>query len=316
MKYEHKLFPEISPYETGMLEVGGGHSIYYERVGTPGAKPAVFLHGGPGAGITVKNRRQWNPELYDVLLFDQRGCGKSRPFASIVNNDTWSIVSDIEALRKMCGVQSWQVLGGSWGSTLALSYAQAHPDSVDELILRGVFLARQKEKNWLYKFGASEIMPEAWERFTNHIPSSERIDLVRAYYNRLTDEDDSVKTLAAKQWSLWEGNLATLLPDPELLRLFIEPEKAVPFARICAKFFLENFYLEEGELIENIQRMSHLPGIIIQGRHDICTPPIAAWDLKKVWNKADLRIISDAGHSAYEPGIIDGLVRATNEYAK
>lgn len=316
MKYEHKLFPEISPYETGMLEVGGGHSIYYERVGTPGAKPAVFLHGGPGAGITVKNRRQWDPELYDVLLFDQRGCGKSRPFASIVNNDTWSIVSDIEALRKMCGVQSWQVLGGSWGSTLALSYAQAHPDSVDELILRGVFLARQKEKNWLYKFGASEIMPEAWERFTNHIPSSERIDLVRAYYNRLTDKDDSVKTLAAKQWSLWEGNLATLLPDPELLHSFIEPEKAVPFARICAKFFLENFYLEEGELIENIQRISHLPGIIIQGRHDICTPPGAAWDLKKVWNKADLRIISDAGHSAYEPGIIDGLVRATNEYAK
>lgn len=310
-----KLYPEIEPYETGMLDVGEGHSLYYERVGTPGAKPAVFLHGGPGGGMAPDHRRQWDPELYDVLLFDQRGCGKSLPFAEIEHNDTWRIVEDIERLREMCGHQKWQAFGGSWGSTLALAYAQKYPDRVSELVLRGVFLARQQEKSWLYDYGASEIMAEQWDAFTGLIPEAERGDLVRAYYNRLTSEDEATRLAAAREWSLWEGHVATLLPNEDLLEGFGDPAKAVPFARICAKFFLENFFLEEGELLRNVDALAGIPGIIVQGRHDICTPPGAAWALKKAWPEADLWIVPDAGHSAGEPGIVDGLVRATNKLA-
>ena len=310
-----KLYPEIEPYETGMLDVGEGHSLYYERVGTPGAKPAVFLHGGPGGGMAPDHRRQWDPELYDVLLFDQRGCGKSLPFAEIEHNDTWRIVEDIERLREMCGHQKWQAFGGSWGSTLALAYAQKYPDRVSELVLRGVFLARQQEKSWLYDYGASEIMAEQWDAFTGLIPEAERGDLVRAYYNRLTSEDEATRLAAAREWSLWEGHVATLLPNEDLLESFGDPAKAVPFARICAKFFLENFFLEESELLRNVDALEGIPGIIVQGRHDICTPPGAAWALKKAWPEADLWIVPDAGHSAGEPGIVDGLVRATDKLA-
>ena len=309
------LYPAIEPYETGMLDVGEGHSLYYERVGTPGAKPAVFLHGGPGGGMAPDHRRQWDPELYDVLLFDQRGCGKSLPFAEIEHNDTWRIVEDIERLREMCGHQKWQAFGGSWGSTLALAYAQKYPDRVSELVLRGVFLARQQEKSWLYDYGASEIMAEQWDAFTGLIPEAERGDLVRAYYNRLTSEDEATRLAAAREWSLWEGHVATLLPNEDLLESFGDPAKAVPFARICAKFFLENFFLEEGELLRNVDALAGIPGIIVQGRHDICTPPGAAWALKKAWPEADLWIVPDAGHSAGEPGIVDGLVRATDKLA-
>ena len=308
-------YPEIEPYETGMLDVGEGHSLYYERVGTPGAKPAVFLHGGPGGGMAPDHRRQWDPELYDVLLFDQRGCGKSLPFAEIEHNDTWRIVEDIERLREMCGHQKWQAFGGSWGSTLALAYAQKYPDRVSELVLRGVFLARQQEKSWLYDYGASEIMAEQWDAFTGLIPEAERGDLVRAYYNRLTSEDEATRLAAAREWSLWEGHVATLLPNEDLLESFGDPAKAVPFARICAKFFLENFFLEESELLRNVDALAGIPGIIVQGRHDICTPPGAAWALKKAWPEADLWIVPDAGHSAGEPGIVDGLVRATDKLA-
>ena len=309
------LYPEIEPYETGMLDVGEGHSLYYERVGTPGAKPAVFLHGGPGGGMAPDHRRQWDPELYDVLLFDQRGCGKSLPFAEIEHNDTWRIVEDIERLREMCGHEKWQAFGGSWGSTLALAYAQRYPDRVSELVLRGVFLARQQEKSWLYDYGASEIMAEQWDAFTGLIPEAERGDLVRAYYNRLTSEDEATRLAAAREWSLWEGHVATLLPNEDLLESFGDPAKAVPFARICAKFFLENFFLEESELLRNVDALAGIPGIIVQGRHDICTPPGAAWALKKAWPEADLWIVPDAGHSAGEPGIVDGLVRATDKLA-
>jgi len=308
-------YPEIEPYETGMLDVGEGHSLYYERVGTPGAKPAVFLHGGPGGGMAPDHRRQWDPELYDVLLFDQRGCGKSLPFAEIEYNDTWRIVEDIERLREMCGHEKWQAFGGSWGSTLALAYAQRYPDRVSELVLRGVFLARQQEKSWLYAYGASEIMAEQWDAFTGLIPEAERGDLVRAYYNRLTSEDEATRLAAAREWSLWEGHVATLLPNEDLLESFGDPAKAVPFARICAKFFLENFFLEESELLRNVDALAGIPGIIVQGRHDICTPPGAAWALKKAWPEADLWIVPDAGHSAGEPGIVDGLVRATDKLA-
>ena len=309
------LYPEIEPYETGMLDVGEGHSLYYERVGTPGAKPAVFLHGGPGGGMAPDHRRQWDPELYDVLLFDQRGCGKSLPFAEIEHNDTWRIVEDIERLREMCGHQKWQAFGGSWGSTLALAYAQKYPDRVSELVLRGVFLARQQEKSWLYGYGASEIMAEQWDQFTGLIPEAERGDLVRAYYERLTSEDEATRLAAAREWSLWEGHVATLLPNEDLLESFGDPAKAVPFARICAKFFLEDFFLDENELLANVDKLAGIPGIIVQGRHDICTPPGAAWALKKAWPEAELWIVHDAGHSASEPGIVDGLVRATDKLA-
>ena len=309
------LYPEIEPYETGLLDVGEGHSLYWERVGTRGAKPAVFLHGGPGGGMSPAHRRQWDPELYDVLLFDQRGCGKSLPFAEIEFNDTWRIVEDIERLRIMCGHEAWQVFGGSWGATLALAYAQTYPARTTELVLRGVFLARQKEKDWLYSYGASEIMAEQWDDFAGLIPEAERGNLVQAYYDRLTSDNEQIRLSAARQWSLWEGNVATLLPDAALLDSFADPSKAVPFARICAKFFLQDFFLEEGQLLENVGAIQDIPGIIVQGRHDICTPPTSAWALKKAWPKAEFWVVHDAGHSAGEAGIIDGLVRATDKLA-
>lgn len=315
MKYERTLYPEIEPYETGMLDVGEGHSLYYERVGTPGAKPAVFLHGGPGGGMSPSHRRQWDPDLYDVLLFDQRGCGKSLPFAELEANDTWRIVDDVERLRKMCGHEKWQVFGGSWGATLALAYAQKYPERTSELVLRGVFLARQKEKSWLYSHGASEIMAEAWDEFISVIPESERENLVQAYYDRLTSDDEPSRLAAAKAWSLWEGQVATLEPNEDLLDDFEDPAKAVPFARICASYFLKDFWLEEAQLLKNADRLKGIPGIIVQGRHDICTPPTSAWALKKAWPEAELWIVHDAGHSAGEPGIIDGLVRATDKLA-
>ena len=309
------LYPEIEPYKTGMLDVGEGHSLYYERVGTKGAKPAVFLHGGPGGGMAPSHRRQWDPEKYDVLLFDQRGCGKSTPFAEIEHNDTWRIVEDIERLREMCGHEKWQAFGGSWGSTLALAYAQKYPERVSELVLRGVFLASDREKGWLYRYGASEIMAEQWDQFSGHIPEAERGDLVKAYHDRLTSEDEATRLAAAREWSLWEGNVATLLPNEDLLSDFEDPAKAVPFARICARFFLNDFYLEDGQLLRDIDRIRHIPTIMVQGRHDICTPPVGAWQVKKAMPDAELWIVHDAGHSASEPGIVDGLVRATDKLA-
>jgi proline iminopeptidase len=265
--------------------------------------------------MSPSHRRQWDPALYDVVLFDQRGCGKSTPFAEIENNDTQRIVTDIEALREMCGHERWQVFGGSWGATLALAYAQTYPARISEIVLRGVFLARQKEKNWLYRYGASEIMAEQWDRFTGLIPEAERSDLVKAYHDRLTSADEETRLAAAREWSLWEGTVATLLPNEALLDEFADPSKALPFARICARFFLEDFFLEEGQLLANMGRLRDIPGIIVQGRHDVCTPPTSAWEVKKAWPEAELWIVHDAGHSSGEPGIIDGLVRATDKLA-
>lgn len=315
MTYERKLYPIVEPYESGMFDVGEGHSLYYERVGTPGAKPAVFLHGGPGGGMAPSHRGQWDPEKYDVLLFDQRGCGKSTPFAELAANDTWRIVEDIERLREMCGHDAWQVFGGSWGATLALAYAQKYPQRTTELVLRGVFLARQKELDWLYSYGASEIMAEAWDDFISVIPEAERGDLVRAFHKRLTGDDEDAKLEAARAWSVWEGHVATLLPKPELIEDFADAAKAVPMARIAAEFFLKSFWLEENQLLRDVGKLAGIPGIIVQGRHDICTPATSAWELKKAWPEVDLWIVDDAGHSASEPGIIDGLVRATDELA-
>lgn len=309
------LYPEIEPFESGMLDVGDGHRVRWERVGTRGAKPAVFLHGGPGGGISPTQRRVFDPAKYDVILFDQRGCGQSTPHAGLEANTTWHLVADIERLRQMIGVDKWLVFGGSWGSTLALAYAQKYPERVSELVLRGIFLARQTEKHWLYTYGASEVMPEQWDDFTGLIPEAERGDLVKAYYERLTSTDEATRLAAAKEWSLWEGSVATLLPDPELLDSFADPSKAVPFARICAKFFLEDFFLDEAQLLKDVGKLAGIPGVIVQGRHDVCTPPGAAWALKKAWPEAELWIVPDAGHAASEPGIVDGLVRATDKLA-
>ncbi len=298
-----------------MLEVGDGHTLHWERCGTPGAKPAVFLHGGPGSGCSPDQRRQWDPDFYDVLLFDQRGCGRSAPFASLENNTTWDLVADIVRLREMCGHPQWQVFGGSWGSTLALSYAQTHPDRVSELVLRGVFLARQNEFDWLYTYGASELYPDAWDDFLSVIPEAERGDLIAAYHRRLTSEDHTEKLNAAKAWSTWEGKVVTLLPDPEMLEAFTEDDHAIAIARIENHFFRHRCWLEEGQLLANARRLQGIPGVIIQGRHDCCTPPSAAWALKQVWPEVELRIVPDGGHLFSEPGITDGLVRATDRFA-
>ena len=309
------LYPPIEPFASGMLDVGDGHTIYWERCGTEGAKPAVFLHGGPGSGCSPKQRQQFDPARYDVLLFDQRGCGRSTPYASLDNNTTWDLVADIERLRAMCGHDKWLVFGGSWGSTLALAYAQTHPERVSELILRGIFLARQQEFDWLYKYGASELYPEEWERFVGHIPEAERSDLVEAYRKRLTSDDPAVQLAAAKAWSRWEGMTVTLLPDPQMLAEFTEDSHAVPIGRIENHYFINRCWLEEGQLLANADRLRGIPGTIVQGRHDCCTPPSAAWALKQAWPEVDLQIVPDGGHLFSEPGITDGLVRASDRYA-
>ncbi len=315
MTYERTLYPPIEPFETGMLEVGGGHTLYWERCGTRGAKPVVFLHGGPGSGCGPDQRRQFDPALYDILLFDQRGCGHSTPFASLENNTTWDIVADIERLRVLLGHEKWQVFGGSWGSTLALSYAQTHPDRVTELVLRGIFLARQREADWLYRYGASELYPEGWAAFAGHIPEDERGDLIEAYHRRLTSGDPQVQLAAAKAWSTWEGLTVTLLPDPGMMEEFTEDSHAIAIARIENHYFRNDCWLTEGQLLANAGRLNGIPGIIVQGRHDCCTPPSAAYDLKQVWPDADLRIIPDGGHLFTEPGITDGLIRASDYFA-
>jgi proline iminopeptidase len=315
MTERRTLYPPIEPYACGMLDVGDGHSVYWERCGKPGGKPAVFLHGGPGGGCSEGQRRQFDPALYDVLLFDQRGCGRSTPFASLEGNTTWDIVADIERLRAMAGHEKWLVFGGSWGSTLALAYAETNPQRVSELVLRGIFLASQGESDWLYKFGASAAYPEAWEEFSTHVPEAERGDLLSAYHRLLTSEDRTVRLTAAKLWSKWEATTCTLLPDPEMMADFTEDDHAVAVARIEAHYFMHDCWLEPGQLLRDIGRIRHIPGVIVQGRHDCCTPPAAAWALKQAWPEVELQIVPDGGHLYTEPGITDGLVRASDRFA-
>ena len=310
------LYPEIEPYETGMLEVGDGHTLYWERVGTPGAKPAVMLHGGPGAGCNANHRRQWNPDKYDVLLFDQRGCGRSTPFASLAANTTWNIVADMEALRVMCGWEKWQVFGGSWGSTLALSYATTHPERCTEVILRGIFLSSQKELDWLTAYGASELYPEEWDAFTAHVGGRTGDSLSDAYRALVDDAESEVRRAAAAAWNRWEGVTVTLLPQEDTVDNMAEGENAVATARIETHYFAHRCWLEEGQLLKGAaEKLRGIPGVIVQGRHDCCTPPAAAWALKKVWPEVDLQIVPDGGHLFSEPGITDGLVRATDRFA-
>lgn len=315
MNRRRTLYPPIEPYASGTLDVGDGHSLYWERCGTPGGKPAVFLHGGPGGGISPGHRQQFDPDLYDVLLFDQRGCGRSTPFADLAANTTWHLVADIERLRVMAGHERWLVFGGSWGSTLSLAYAETHPDRVSELVLRGIFLGTPREYDWLYKYGASELYPEAWAEFTGHIPEAERSDLLEAYYRRLTSDDPAVRLTAARIWAMWEGVTCTLLPDPDMMADFTADDHAVAVARIEAHFFRNLCWLEPDQLIRDAHRLRGIPGVIVQGRHDCCTPPAAAFALKQAWPEVDLRIVPDGGHLFTEPGITDGLVRAADRFA-
>jgi proline iminopeptidase len=310
------LFPPIEPYETGTLEVGEGHVLYYERSGTRGAKPAVFVHGGPGGGISAKHRQLFDPELYDVLLFDQRGCGRSTPHATLEANTTWHLVADMERLREAMGVESWLVFGGSWGSTLALAYAQAHPERVSELVLRGIFMARRQELDWYYQHGASEVFPELWEDFVAPIPSAERGDLRGAYRKRLTGTDEVARLEAAKAWSLWEGRTLRLLPDPEVVTGFEDPHFALAFARIENHYFMHHAWLEEDQLLRDAGRLRDIPGTIVHGRYDMVCPARTAFELHRAWPEAEFHLIEGAGHAYMEPAILDRLIRAVDGYAR
>ena len=309
------FYPEIEAYASGHLDVGDGHTIYWERSGTRGAKPAVFLHGGPGGGFSASHRRLFDPKLYDVMLFDQRGCGKSTPHASIEANTTWHLVADIERLREMMGVEKWQVFGGSWGSTLALAYAETHPEHVSELVLRGIYLLTQAEMDWYYQFGVSEMFPDKWERFLAPIPETERGDMTAAYRKRLTSDDRAVQIEAALAWSQWEGQTITLLPEPSTSDVFGEDEFALAFARIENHYFTHKGWLEENQLLRDAGKLADIPGTIVHGRYDMPCPARFAWALHKAWPKADFHLIEGAGHAYSEPGILDQLIRATDRYA-
>lgn len=309
------LYPPIEPYETGMLDVGDGHSLYYERVGRPGGSPAVFLHGGPGAGCSADHRRLFDPARYDVLLFDQRGSGRSTPHAELEANTTWHLVEDIERLRTLAGVERWLVFGGSWGSTLALAYAETYPGHVSALILRGIFMATHEEARWYYQFGASQMFPDKWERFLAPIPEAERGDLVAAYYRRLTGDDPKTQLEAAKAWSLWEGETITLLPSPDLSIAHGEDHFAIAFARIENHYFHHDCWLEPQQLLRDAGRLRGIPGSIVHGRYDMPCPARHAWDLHKAWSEAEFHLIEGAGHAYNEPGILDQLIRATDRFA-
>jgi proline iminopeptidase len=311
------LYPEIQPYRTGRLKVTGPHELYFEESGNPHGKPVVFLHGGPGGGTEAKMRRYFDPARYRIVLFDQRGCGKSAPFASLEENTTWHLVDDIESLRRHLGIERWQAFGGSWGSTLALAYAEAFPERVSELVLRGIFLLRREELLWFYQEGTSWIFPDAWREYLEHIPPAERGDLIGAYYARLTSPDPQVQRAAAKIWSVWEGRTSRLIPDPELIARTGGDEFSLAFARIECHYFMHAAWLDGGRgLLENIARIRHIPGVIVQGRYDVVCPAKSAWDLHTAWPEAQLCIVPDAGHSASEPGTVHELVSATDRFAE
>ena len=311
------LYDEIKPYDSGYFRVSAAHELYYEQCGNPHGKPVVFLHGGPGAGLITDYRRFFDPEAYRIILFDQRGAGQSRPHASLEDNTTWHLVQDIERIREHFGIEQWLVFGGSWGSTLALTYAESHPERVLGLVLRGIFLCRPKEIRWFYEDsqGACAIFPETWAAYVKLIPEAERTDMIRAYYRRLTSDDESVRLAAAQAWSTWEASALTLLPDQQIIDEFGEPEMALALARIECHYFVNNCFFEtDNYLLENVDRIRHIPAVIVHGRYDIVCPVMNAWDLHRAWPEATLEIIPDAGHAATEPGIADALVRATDSF--
>ncbi|HBF28989.1 prolyl aminopeptidase [Rhizobium sp.] len=309
------FYPEIEPFENGFLDVGDGHILHWERVGTRGAKPAVFLHGGPGGGITPSQSRVFDPALYDVILFDQRGCGQSTPHAHLEANSTWHLVDDIERLRDMMGVERWLVFGGSWGSTLALAYAETHPERVSELVLRGIYTCTKAELDWYYQFGVSQIYPDRWEKFIAPIPESERHDMMAAYHRRLTGDDKAVQLECARAWSQWEGATISLIPNLQQIENFGEDHYAIAFARLENHFFTNNVWMEDGQLLRDAYKLKGIPGVIVHGRYDMPCPLHYAWTLSKAWPDADLHIVEAAGHSMSEPGILDQLIRATDRFA-
>lgn len=311
------LHPPIEPYRQGRIEVTGGHEIYFEECGNPDGAPALIVHGGPGGGSNPTMRRYHDPRHYRIILFDQRGCGRSTPNASLHENTTWDLVADMERLRKHLNIERWQLLGGSWGSTLALAYAETHPERVSALILRGIFLLRRRELEWFYQEGCSWIYPDAFEGYQRLIPPAERGDMIAAYYRRLTDGDLRVQIEAARAWSIWEGATLSLLQDPERIKLFGAETYAVAFARIeCHYFVNRGFFDRDDQLLVNASRIRDVAGVIVHGRYDVVTPVKNAWDLKRSWPRAELRIVPDAGHAMTEPGIIHELISATRRFSR
>jgi proline iminopeptidase len=313
------FYPPVKPYNTGWLRVSPIHEIYYEESGNPRGKPVVFLHGGPGGGTNAKMRQFFNPKKYRIVLFDQRGCGKSRPSASLEDNTTWHLVADIEALREKLGIQKWQVFGGSWGSTLALAYSQKHPARCTELVLRGIFLLRRSELTWFYQNpeGAAQLFPDLWAEYLKPLSDAERADCMRSYYRRLTSPDQNTLLEAARAWSIWESALSYMKQNKDYVKRAGDAKFAAEFARIECHYFVNGGWLErESQLLDDVPKIRHIPATIVQGRFDVVCPVRSAWDLHKAWPEADLRIVPDAGHSAFETGIARELVLATDRFAK
>lgn len=309
------LYPEIEPFERGKLRVSEMHDLYYEVSGNPRGKPVVFLHGGPGGGTEPRHRRFFDPEVYKIILFDQRGCGKSTPHASLVDNTTWHLVQDIEKLREHLGIDRWQVFGGSWGSTLALAYGQKHRNRVTEMVLRGIFTFAQDEMDWFYRTGTAVLFPDAYAEFIGALPQDERDDPVRSYHARLTSADAEIRAAAARAWSIWECRVATLLPDHDLVSHCDDAGFSLAFARIECHYFVHGGFLETpDQLLEQVGRIRDVPATIVHGRYDVICPMRNAWRLHRAWPESQLVIVPDAGHSANEPGITRALVEATDAY--
>jgi proline iminopeptidase len=309
------LYPAIEPYNQGKLKVSELHTIHYEESGNPQGKPVIFLHGGPGGGIVPMYRQYFDPQQWRIIIFDQRGCGQSTPYAELRENTTWDLVQDIEQLRQKLQIDKWVVFGGSWGSTLALAYAQTHPERCKGMILRGIFLLRSAEIRWFYQAGANHIYPDAWQEYLKPIPLEERDDLLAAYHKRLISEDPEIRLEAARAWSVWEASTSKLIPSPASQQSFARSEFAEAFARIeCHYFVNRGFFERENQLLENIERIRHLPGVIVQGRYDVVCPMISAWELHQAWQSAEFIVIDDAGHSVSEPGIKDALIRASDRF--
>ena len=310
------LYPEIAPYETGTLQVDDRHTLYWEQCGNPQGKPVVLLHGGPGAGCNARMRRFHDPAKYRIVLFDQRGAGRSTPHADLTGNTTWDLVADIEKLRELLGIDAWQVFGGSWGSTLALAYAETHPQRVTELVLRGIFMLRRWELEWFYQEGANRLFPDAWAHYLAPIPQAERGDLIAAFHRRLTSGDEAERLAAAKAWSIWEGGTSYLRIPEDYAQTHGDPRFALAFARIENHYFVNGgFFDAEDQLLRDAHRIADIPGVIVHGRYDVVCPVQSAFDLHAAWPKAELIVNRTAGHSAFEAEHVDALVAATDRFA-
>ncbi|TWH64619.1 proline iminopeptidase [Azomonas agilis] len=312
----HTLYPEIKPYARHELSVGDGHVLYVDESGSPDGLPVVFIHGGPGAGCDSSSRRFFDPALYRIVTFDQRGCGRSTPHASLEHNTTAHLIADMQKIREHLKIDQWVLFGGSWGSTLALAYAQTHPERVLGLLLRGIFLCRPQDFSWFYQEGASRLFPDYWQDYLAPIPQAERGDLMAAYYKRLTGTDQIAQMHAAKVWSIWEGRTATLRPNTQVVERFAEPHRALSIARIECHYFVNNAFLEPDQLVRDMSKIAHLPGVIVHGRYDVICPLDNAWAVHQAWPNSELHIVRDAGHAAAEPGIVDALVRAADNMAR